>query len=129
MACSTTGLRYCGIRVTDLDRSLAFYTGAMGLKELRRGRASHGGTWVLLVDPRTRQRLKLDCYPPGSPFVTPYVPGDGLDHLGFHASSPEALVRRLRAAGAKPVLGPGQPTGVPGIHYFLDLDGNWIEVY
>ena len=66
---SGVGLRYFGIRVTDLERSLSFYVGVLGRKERRRGTMRHGGVWVLLQDPRTRQRLELNWYPPGSPYA------------------------------------------------------------
>ncbi len=59
-------LEYCGIRVTDLDRSLKFYTGALGLRELRRGTMEHGGLFILLEDPETSQRLELNFYPPNN---------------------------------------------------------------
>ncbi|MGI0152033.1 MAG: VOC family protein, partial [Thermoplasmata archaeon] len=118
-----------GIRVTDLDRSTKFYTEIMGLREQRRGRVTHGGIWVLLSDPRTRQRLELNWYPPGSPFATRYVPGDGLDHIGFHFVQKAAFVRRAIARGAKPALFPTSPGGVPGVFYFRDPDGNWVEVF
>ena len=59
-----------GIRVTDLGRSVRFYTRAFGLREIRRGdtRWWGGGIWVLLKDPRTRRVLELNWYPKGSLF-------------------------------------------------------------
>lgn len=123
------GLRYFGIRVTDLDRSLRFYAGLLGLKEKRRGKMYHGGRWVLLEDPRTHQRLELNWYPAGSPYATKYVPGDGLDHVGFTVKDPQATYRRLVSAGAKPALAPGDRNGVRGIYYVEDPDGNWVELF
>jgi len=123
------GLRYAGIRVRDIDRSVAFYTRRLGLKEQGRGRATHGGVWVLLVVPRTRQRLELNWYPPTSPFATRYVPGDGLDHLGFRVPDAAKVARRLARAGVRPALLPTDPNGMRGIYYFLDPDGNWIELF
>lgn len=123
------GLRYTGIRVTDLDRSLRFYTGLLGLKETRRGRAAHGGEWVLLQDPRTRQRLELNWYPAGHPFASRYSPGDGLDHIGFRVPDAAATYRRLVRQGARSALAPTDPHGVRGVYYVLDPDGNWIEFF
>ncbi|MGI0054875.1 MAG: VOC family protein [Thermoplasmata archaeon] len=123
------GLRYTGIRVTDLDRSIEFYTEVMGLREQRRGRTGHGGIWVLLADPRTHQRLELNWYPPASPFATRYTPGDGLDHVGFRIARKAAFVRRALARGVKPALQPSDRNGVPGVYYFHDPDGNWVEVF
>jgi lactoylglutathione lyase len=123
------GLRYAGLRVTNLDRSLDFYTRLMGLREARRGRMAHGGLWVLLQDPRTRQRLELNWYPPGSPFATRYVPGEGLDHIGFRVPNAATAYRRLRALGARNALSPTDAHGMRGIYYVLDPDGNWIELF
>ena len=122
-------LRYFGIRVTDLEKSVRFYTKAAGLKERRRGTMSHGGVWVLLQDPRSKQRLELNWYPPGSPFATKYEPGDGLDHIGFKSSDPEAMAKKLLAKGAAPALVPTDKNGVKGIFYVKDPDGNWLEFF
>lgn len=123
------GLKYFGIRVTDLGRSLGFYVGLLGLEEKRRGRVHHGGVWVLLQDPRTRQRLELNWYPSDSPFAKKYVPGEGLDHIGFTVKDPEAIFRRLVSAGVEPALSPGDKDGVKGVYYVKDPDGNWIEFF
>jgi catechol 2,3-dioxygenase-like lactoylglutathione lyase family enzyme len=36
-------LRYFGIRVSNLEKSVAFYTKFLGLKKLRQGRMHDGG--------------------------------------------------------------------------------------
>ncbi len=123
------GLRYFGIRVTDLDRSLRFYVGLLRLKERRRGRMYHGGVWVLLEDPRSRQRLELNWYPPDSPYATKYTPGDGLDHIGFTTKDPAATYRKLISSGVESALAPHDKNGVRGIYYVKDPDGNWIEFF
>lgn len=94
-------LDYTGIRVTDLESALRFYTKALGLKEVRRGTMHHGGVWVLLRDPRSKQHLELNWYPPGSEFATPFTPGEGLDHIGIRVRDLPALARRLTRYGAR----------------------------
>jgi catechol 2,3-dioxygenase-like lactoylglutathione lyase family enzyme len=115
--------------VTDLERSVRFYTGLLGLKKLRAGKMSHGGMWVLLEDPRSHQRLELNWYPEDSPFATPYAPGEGLDHIGFKVKDPASTFERLTAKGATPALAPEDQDGVKGIYYLNDPDGNWIEFF
>ena len=122
-------LRYFGIRVTDLDGSLRFYTELLGLKKVRAGRMRHGGRWVLLQDPRSRQRLELNWYPPDSPYSVPYVPGEGLDHIGFRVSDARSVYKKLRREGVPSALAPEDRNGVRGIFYLEDPDGNWIEFY
>jgi catechol 2,3-dioxygenase-like lactoylglutathione lyase family enzyme len=126
---------YTGIRVTNLRRSLRFYTEVMGLKETIRGdhRSAGRGIWVGLSDPKTRQRLELNWYPPGSRYATRYRPGDGLDHLGFllgnvPRSRLETEYARLLRRGATPT--PMTPDVTDGWMFsVLDPDGNWVEVF
>lgn len=128
-------LRYSGVRVTDLDRSVRFYTRALGLREVSRGDLSQygRGTWVLLQDPRSRQRLELNWYPPGSQFDVPFVVGEGLDHIGFFlgpvpAATLNRTYRRLLRQGAGPTsVTPATTEGFVG--YVTDPDGNWIEIF
>ncbi len=94
-------LDYAGIRVQDLDRSVRFYTEAVGLREISRGTMDHGGTWVLLQDPISRQNLELNWYPPRSKYDAPYTVGEGLDHIGFRMADVEGAILRLEGAGAK----------------------------
>ncbi len=122
-------LRYFGIRVTGLERSLDFYTKLLGLKEVRRGKMRHGGVWVLLEDPRSHQRLELNWYPPDSPFSTPYIPGEGLDHIGFKVSDSRSLCKKLVAKGVAVALAPEDKNGIKGVYYLKDPDSNWIELF
>ncbi|MEM4311943.1 MAG: VOC family protein [Nitrososphaerales archaeon] len=120
---------YIGIRVTDLERSLKFYTELLGLKEVRRGKMSHGGIWVLLEDPESHQRLELNWYPKDSPFNTPYIVGEGLDHIGFEVKDAKALYDELSSKGVKVALEPWIEQDTTVICYVKDPDGNWIELF
>ncbi len=122
-------LEYVGIRVRDLERSVRFYTGVLGLKEVRRGdlREKGYGIWVVLEDPTSGQHIELNWYPERSRHATPYVAGEGLDHLGFIVDDVAEAYDRLVAAGAEPVLSPAAYGG--GTAYVKDPDGIWIEVY
>lgn len=128
-------LRYSGVRVTDLERSLLFYTKALGLREVSRGDLSQygRGIWVLLRDPTSRQQLELNWYPKGSQFDVPFVIGEGLDHIGFFLGPvSEATLRRayqrLLRQGAGPTnVTPATTEGWVG--YVTDPDGNWIEIF
>ncbi|HYK93343.1 MAG TPA: VOC family protein [Thermoplasmata archaeon] len=120
-------LDYPGIRVTDLDRSLRFYTRALGLTELRRGTMDHGGVWVLMKDRRSRQHLELNWYPPGSKYASKYSVGEGLDHLGFRVARMAPAIRRLRRAGAS-LVDQIRDGKVVEVAYMTDPDGLWIEL-
>jgi lactoylglutathione lyase len=123
-------LSYCGIRVTDLERSLKFYTELFGLKEVARGdRTKYGaGVYVLLRDPKSRQKLELNWYPEGSRYGVPYVVGEGLDHIAFKVDDVTKTYEILVSRGAGPTeIAPSVYGGWSA--YVKDPDGNWIEIY
>ncbi|HUR69852.1 MAG TPA: VOC family protein [Candidatus Thermoplasmatota archaeon] len=123
-------MKYAGIRVTDLPRSLRFYCDGLGLAVEKQGSMSHGGQWALLHDVETGQRLELNFYPPGSPFARPYVAGEGLDHLGFEVDDARKWHDQLvRAFGAKSAMAPTHEPPDEIVAYVEDPDGNWIEFF
>ncbi|MCI4364930.1 MAG: VOC family protein [Thermoplasmata archaeon] len=118
---------YVGIRVTHLPRSLRFFTQGLGLREVRRGTMAHKGIWVLMEDPVSHQHVELNWYPRGSKYATPFVPGEGLDHLGMRVTSLPAAARQLRAAGAKRV-DQLRYRGKVALEYYEGPDGIWVEL-
>jgi lactoylglutathione lyase len=121
-------LDYAGLRVTDLSRSLPFYTDLLGLAEIRRGEMDHGGIWVLLHHRHSRQYLELNWYPMGSRYDTPYIPGESLDHVGFSVRDVPGAFEFLRRHGARPTRVDPTVTGGQAA-YLMDPDGNWIELF
>ena len=120
-------LDYAGIRVTQLRKSVRFFTKGLGLVELRRGTMGHGGVWVLLGDRVSHQQLELNWYPKGSKYATPFIPGEGLDHLGVRVRSVEAAGRRLRAVGARKIFD-FQYRRKKVVAYYEAPDGIWVEL-
>lgn len=91
-----------GIRVTDFERSLAFYRSILDLEELQRAK-DDDSAWVLLRDRRSGQRLELNWYAESNPFWAPYTAGEGLDHLEVRVRDVPAMLERLRPLGVRPV--------------------------
>ncbi len=120
-------LDYVGLRVTHLARATRFVTRGLGLEEVRRGRMNHGGVWVLFMDRVSRQFLELNWYPPSSRYATPFVAGEGLDHLGFRVNDLEQVGRRLVAAGARKV-DEIRYRGKVAVAFYEGPDGLWIEL-
>ena len=129
---------YFGMRVTNLERSVKFYTEVFGMRQVKAGdflRAG-GGRYVLLRDPISGQRLELNWYPDGSRFATRYEPGEGLDHIGVKVQDVAAKLKELASKGIEvaPVpdsLGEQElgPTLTLHIGFVKDPDGNWIGLY
>ena len=123
-------LSYTGIRVTDLDRSLKFYTELFGLTEVARGDLSQRGrgSFVLLQDPWSGQKLELNWYPPDSPYAVPYLPGEGLDHISFRVADLRPFLDQLRRSGAESAGGSADfedPNRVR-VAFVKDPDEHWI---
>jgi catechol 2,3-dioxygenase-like lactoylglutathione lyase family enzyme len=91
-----------GIRVTDLERSLAFYSKILNLEELKRS-ADEDSAYVLLRDRRSGQRIELNWYAESNPFYAPFIAGEGLDHIEVRVRDLPAMVDQLRADGITPV--------------------------
>ncbi|HEV2316342.1 MAG TPA: VOC family protein [Thermoplasmata archaeon] len=123
-----------GLRVTDLKRSLRFYTRGLGLRVIKRGdtRSWGGGLWVFLEDPKTRAKVELNWYPKGSRFYVPYLAGEGVDHLDFsigtapRASLEAAYQRLLRFGAGKTGYEPATTEG--WMASVTDPDGIWITI-
>jgi catechol 2,3-dioxygenase-like lactoylglutathione lyase family enzyme len=127
-------LEVVGLRVTNLQRSLRFYTKALGLRVAARGdtRWWGGGIWVRLEDPRTHRNVELNWYPRGSLFASRYTLGEAIDHLDFTLGvaplrTLETVYRRLLKAGARPTR--YSPSTTEGwMASVRDPDGIWITV-
>ena len=109
---------------------MKFYSELLGLREVKRGTQYElgGGIWVLLRDEESKQQLELNWYPEGSPFNVPYVPGEGLDHVGFIVENVRERYEELVSKGAQRTeIDPSKTEG--WLAYVKDPDGNWIEIF
>ena len=127
-------LEQVGLRVTNLRRSVRFYTRALGLRVTARGdtRGWGGGLWVQLEDPRSHRNVELNWYPRGSLFGSRYSVGDGVDHVDFTiGEAPQAELQRVYArllrAGGRPT-GYAPATTGGWMASVRDPDGIWITV-
>lgn len=116
---------FVSYRVTDLDRSLGFYT-ALGYVELGRVETGDESHLVLLAFPgEPAVSLELVHRPVDGRVEV----GSGFDHLAIQVDTLAATLARLTDAGLEPgpVQYPGGPRG-PKTSWLTDPDGYRIEL-
>jgi len=116
------------LRVGDLDRSIAFYTKLLGMRELRRTDVPEGKyTLVFLGYGSEDNHTVLELtYNYG---VERYELGTAFGHLALGVPDIHATCENLRAAGAKITREPGPVKfGTTVIAFIEDPDGYKIEL-
>lgn len=117
------------IRVQDLDRSVAFYTGPMGMKELRRREVPEGRYTLAFVGYGDEQSQAVVELTYNWDQAQPYDLGSGFGHLAVGLSDIKTACERVRAAGGKVTREPGPVKfGTTVIAFVEDPDGYKIEL-
>lgn len=90
----TMGIHHVAIRVTDLERSIAFYERHFDLHTASRDTLANGATIAFLSHPDGGAQLELIAG------VADHHPGDGLvHHVAFLVDDVAGTFTRLREAG------------------------------
>ena len=107
--------------VLDLQRSLAFYDQALGLREVRRIEGPEGAfTIVYLSDGVTGFQLELTEM---TGREQPYDLGECEFHLAFETDAFDALHAKHQQMGCICYENPDM-----GIYFITDPDGYWLEI-
>jgi lactoylglutathione lyase len=119
---------YVGIRVIDLQRSIDFYTGILGMKVIGRSKIEETkGETAGLQSEKDGFILELNHYSGDSPYNTRYVVGEGLDHLAFKVDDLDKALAEARRAGHQAVL--NMKADNSRWAYIEDPNGIWIELF
>jgi len=118
----TSRFDHFNINVADLDRSLAFYAKALGLREIGRKEAADGSfTLVYLGDGTTGFRLELTWL---RDHEGPYQLGENESHLCLRVAGDYDAVRAFhREMGC--ICYENQDMG---LYFIADPDDYWIEI-
>ena len=120
----TQGIHHVAVRVTDLERSVAFYERHFDLQVASRMTLGSGADIAFLVHPAGGAQLELIAG------LTDHYLGDGLvHHVAFGADDVPAIFARLRAAGV-PTLEDAPQTLANGRQLFScrGPDGERLQV-
>lgn len=115
-----TGFNHVTIRVSNLQRSLNFYRGILGMELVHQGRRDvyleWGTAWICLLE-REGERMDASA-------------GPGVDHVAFTIADEhfDDAVERLREYQVRMIRGPMERGGGRVIN-FLDPDGTQLELY
>ena len=109
------------INVFDLQKSIAFYNEALGLKEASRIESEDGSfVIVYLGDGISKHTLELTWL---RDKTTPYNLGDNEIHLAFEVDDYEGALEKHRAMEVVCF-----ENDAMGIYFINDPDGYWVEI-
>ncbi len=121
-----TSIGHVAVRVADIDRSLAFYTGRLGFPEMLRLHRDDGSLWLVYL--RVTDEQYLELFPDARGGRAPPEDANGLNHLCLTVGDIEAAIAGLVERGV-PLLRPLK-RGADGNRqaWIEDPDGNRIEL-
>ena len=114
---------YTGIHVSNLEKSITFYTKSLGMRLLFKTEIKEtGGKVAWLRSKGSHQILELNWYPK----KYRYGGKSGLDHLAYEVNDAAKEYRNL-SKRKNGVIEPFKE-GKWILAYVKDPDGNWIEL-
>jgi lactoylglutathione lyase len=117
-------LLHTRMRVSDMEQTIRFYTGVLGLDVLERRTSPRGSQLAFLKVPNSDELIELTSFPPSGPVKVQ----EDLVHLAFQVDSLDQTVASLTAMGIKVTDGPTQ-TSSGSRFLFIDApDGYEIEL-
>ena len=120
------GLTHAAVRVTDIGKSLEFYTGLLGLPEQFRLTNDKGEPWLIYLKVAERQFIELF---PGATGPHEAPQGAGVVHICLEVDDIQATYNEFTGRG---LVTRGEPIlGADGSWQFwtADPDGNPIEFH
>ena len=117
-----TKFYHFNFNVVDLERSLAFYKQALGLKPVREKTAADGSFRLIYLG-QEESDFQLELTWLRDRGDRPYDLGECEFHLAFLTDEYDALHRRHQEMGCICFENPEM-----GIYFIQDPDGYWIEI-
>jgi lactoylglutathione lyase len=109
------------INVLDLEKSMAFYEEALGLREAKRKKADDGSFVIVFMEnEQSEHQLELTWL---RDRIEPYDLGDNEFHLAFRTDDYEGAYAKHKAMDCICYENPDM-----GIYFIADPDGYWLEI-
>lgn len=117
-------LLHTRMRVSDMDQTIAFYTGVLGLEVLERKTSPRGSHLAFLRVPNSEELIELCSFPPSGPVKVE----EDLVHLAFQVESLDDTIASLNKQGVRVTDGP-TTTSSGSRFIFIDApDGYEVEL-
>ena len=121
-----TGIGHTAYRVRDLDASLGFYCGILGMREMFRLHRDTGKVWLVYL--RVDDSTYVELFPGGEERVEITPRSCAYMHLCLTVDDIQATVRELSSRGLEVVGEPKQGQDGNWQYWVTDPDGNRIEL-
>jgi lactoylglutathione lyase len=119
-----TKLLHTRMRVSDMDQTVQFYTGVLGLEVMERKTSPRGSHLAFLKVPNSEELIELASYPPSGPVTVQ----EDLVHLAFQVENLDDTMRDLSDKGIKVTDGPTQSSSGSRFIFIDAPDGYEIEL-
>lgn len=117
-------LLHTRMRVSDLDQTIQFYTGVLGLEVIERKTSPRGSHLAFLRVPNSEELIELCSFPPSGPVRVQ----EDLVHLAFQVDNLDETIAQLEANGIRITDGPTK-TSSGSRFIFIDApDGYEVEL-
>ena len=115
-------LAHTMIRIRNLEASLVFYCGFLGLQEIRRKDLGDEATLVFLTDDSQKYQIELTFNKDGRD----YTIGDQFGHLAFHVDDLDRVISDVKDRGWW--FRQSEPTSSSRYIFIHDPDGYDVEI-
>jgi len=117
-------LLHTRMRVSNMDQTIAFYTGVLGLEVIERKTSPRGSHLAFLRVPNSDELIELCSFPPSGPVKVQ----EDLVHLAFQVEHLDDTIATLTSMGVKITDGP-TTTSSGSRFIFIDApDGYEVEL-
>lgn len=111
-------------RVTDLEKTVAFYRDVLGLQETRRHTSGRGSQLVFFKAPGSEEEIEICKFDESGPVVV----GPDLTHLAFLVDDLDKFAREAAGKGYPLSDGPHRTPGGDAIAFIDAPEGYEIEL-
>jgi lactoylglutathione lyase len=113
------------LNVSNIDRSIGFYTEQLGLKLTGRREVKQNNAEIAFLKDESGAAIELTHWRDKKSLTD----GDNFDHIAFGVDDVASAVERLRERGVEIAMEPfSLQDSSSRIAFIRDPDGNWLEL-